>query len=216
MFERFTERARRVMVLAQEEARLLNHNFIGTDHLLLGLVREGEGIAAIVLQRMAFSLEAIRMKVEERAGVPTAQAGGSPPFTRDAKKALEGALREALDLGHSYIGTEHLLLGICRDAESTGSLILCDLGTEPARVRAEVMATLGDVLTPSRGRAEAEAWTSGATAAGCPSCGSRVETLRSRLVPIESDETEADQPAGETLRVMCCPVCGVILGTGPT
>ena len=111
MFERFTDRARRVLVLAQEEARLLNHNFIGTEHILLGLIHEGEGVAAKALESLGISLEAVREKVEETIGPAGSSTTGSPPFTPRAKKVLELSLREALQLGHNYIGTEHMLLG---------------------------------------------------------------------------------------------------------
>ena len=111
MFERFTDRARRVLVLAQEEARLLNHSFIGTEHILLGLIHEGEGVAAKALESLGISLEAVREKVEETIGPAGTAPTGSPPFTPRAKKVLELSLREALQLGHNYIGTEHMLLG---------------------------------------------------------------------------------------------------------
>ena len=124
MFERFTERARRVMVLAQEEARLLNHNFIGTEHLLLGLIHEGEGVAAKALEQLGISLEAVREKVEETMGAPSTAAGGSPPFTPRAKKVLELSLREALQLGHNYIGTEHILLALFHDPEGQAAQLL--------------------------------------------------------------------------------------------
>src|SRR5204862_605236 len=117
LFERFTDRARRVVVLAQEEARLLNHNFIGTEHILLGLIHEGEGVAAKALEQLGISLEAVREKVEETIGPAGSSTTGSPPFTPRAKKVLELSLREALQLGHNYIGTEHMLLGLVREGE---------------------------------------------------------------------------------------------------
>src|SRR6516162_1385190 len=112
MFERFTDRARRVVVLAQEEARLRNHNFIGTEHILLGLIHEGEGVAAKALESLGITLEAVREKVEEIVGHAGSSTSASPPFTHRAKKVLELSLREALQLGHNYIGTEHMLLGL--------------------------------------------------------------------------------------------------------
>ncbi len=115
MFERFTDRARRILVLAQEEARLLNHNFIGSEHLLLGLIQEGEGVAARALSDLGISLVAVREKVEETIGFSGGQPLGSPPFTPRAKKVLELSLREALQLGDTHIGTEHILLGIVRE-----------------------------------------------------------------------------------------------------
>jgi diguanylate cyclase (GGDEF)-like protein len=141
MFERYTERARRVTVLAQEEARLLNHNFIDTEHLLLGLIREGEGVAAKALEQLGISLEAVREKVEETMGAPSTAAGGSPPFTPRAKKVLELSLREALQLGHNYIGTEHILLGLVREGEGAAR-VLVDLGADLSRVREQVIQLL--------------------------------------------------------------------------
>ena len=111
MFERFTDRARRVVVLAQEEARMLNHNYIGTEHILLGLIHEGEGVAAKALESLGISLEGVREQVEEIIGQGQTAPAGHIPFTPRAKKVLELSLREALQLGHNYIGTEHILLG---------------------------------------------------------------------------------------------------------
>ncbi len=139
MFERFTDRARRVLVLAQEEARLLNHSFIGTEHILLGLIDEGEGVAARALAEMGVSLEVARRKVEETIGVSGSAPSGSPPFTPRAKKVLELSLREALQLGHNYIGTEHLLLGLVREGEGVGAQVLVSLGADHARVRQHVI-----------------------------------------------------------------------------
>ena len=113
MFERFTDRARRVVVLAQEEARMLNHNYIGTEHILLGLIHEGEGVAAKSLESLGISLEGVRSQVEEIIGQGQQAPSGHIPFTPRAKKVLELSLREALQLGHNYIGTEHILLGPC-------------------------------------------------------------------------------------------------------
>ena len=117
MFERFTDRARRVVVLAQEEARMLNHNYIGTEHILLGLIHEGEGVAAKALESMNISLDAVREQVQEIIGQGQAAPTGHIPFTPRAKKVLELSLREALQLGHNYIGTEHILLGLIREGE---------------------------------------------------------------------------------------------------
>lgn len=142
MFERFTERSRRVMVLAQEEARILNHNFIGSEHLLLGLIHEGEGVAAKALERFGITLEAVREQVEQSMGSQTIPVGGSPPFTPRAKKILELSLREALQLGHNYIGTEHILLGLVREGEGVAARIIVDLGADLARVRQQVIESL--------------------------------------------------------------------------
>ncbi len=143
MFERFTDRARSVLRLAQEEARLLNHSFIGTEHLLLGLIHEGEGVGAKALESLGVDLEATRERVRETITTPLDSAEtGSPPFTPRAKKALEMALREALQLGHSYIGTEHLLLGLCREGEGVAIQVLKSFGVNPAQVRQEVTGLL--------------------------------------------------------------------------
>ncbi|MHB1923977.1 MAG: ATP-dependent Clp protease ATP-binding subunit [Acidimicrobiales bacterium] len=142
MFERFTDRARRVLVLAQEEARLLNHNFIGTEHILLGLIHEGEGVAAKALESLGVSLEAVREKVEETIGPAGSATTGSPPFTPRAKKVLELSLREALQLGHNYIGTEHMLLGLVREGEGVAAQVLQNLGADLSRVRQQVIQLL--------------------------------------------------------------------------
>jgi ATP-dependent Clp protease ATP-binding subunit ClpC len=142
VFERFTDRARRVLVLAQEEARLLNHSFIGTEHILLGLIHEGEGVAAKALEQLGVSLEAVREKVEETIGLSGSSPTGSPPFTPRAKKVLELSLREALQLGHNYIGTEHMLLGLVREGEGVAAQVLISLGADLAKVRQQVIQLL--------------------------------------------------------------------------
>lgn len=146
MFERFTSRARRVLVLAQEEARLLNHSFIGTEHILLGLIGEGEGMAAKVLESLGISPGPVRQKIEETIGMSGTLPSGSPPFTPRAKKVLELALREALQLGHSYIGTEHLLLGLVREGEGVGATILVGLGADLGRVRQQVIMLMSESM----------------------------------------------------------------------
>jgi ATP-dependent Clp protease ATP-binding subunit ClpC len=142
MFERFTDRARRVVVLAQEEARMLNHNYIGTEHILLGLIHEGEGVAAKALESMNISLEAVRSQVEEIIGQGQAAPTGHIPFTPRAKKVLELSLREALQLGHNYIGTEHILLGLIREGEGVAAQVLQKLGADLNRVRQQVIQLL--------------------------------------------------------------------------
>jgi ATP-dependent Clp protease ATP-binding subunit ClpA len=142
MFERFTDRARRVVVLAQEEARLLNHNYIGTEHLLLGLIHEGEGVAAMVLESLGISLEAVRAQVEEIIGQGQSAPTGHIPFTPRAKKVLELSLREATQLGHNYIGTEHILLGLIREGEGVAAQVLVKLGADLSRVRQQVIQLL--------------------------------------------------------------------------
>ncbi len=142
MFERFTDRARRVVVLAQEEARLLNHNYIGTEHILLGLIHEGEGVAAKALESLGISLEAVRAQVEEIIGHGGSAPSGHIPFTPRAKKVLELSLREALQLGHNYIGTEHILLGLIREGEGVAAQVLVKLGADLSRVRQQVIQLL--------------------------------------------------------------------------
>ena len=142
MFERFTDRARRVVVLAQEEARLLNHNYIGTEHILLGLIHEGEGVAAKTLEELEISLEAVRAEVEELVGNSGNSPSGHIPFTPRAKKVLELSLREALQLGHNYIGTEHILLGLIQEGEGVAAQVLSKLGAEASRVREQIIRTL--------------------------------------------------------------------------
>src|SRR5438067_1670634 len=142
MFERFTDRARRVVVLAQEEARMLNHNYIGTEHILLGLIHEGEGVAAKALESLGISLDAVRGQVEEIIGQGQAAPTGHIPFTPRAKKVLELSLREALQLGHNYIGTEHILLGLIREGEGVAAQVLQKLGADLNRVRQQVIQLL--------------------------------------------------------------------------
>ncbi len=152
MFERFTDRARRVVVLAQDEARRLNHSYIGTEHLLLGLIHEGEGVAAKALDSLGIGLAAVRQQVEEVIGQGKQGPSGHIPFTPRAKKVLELSLREALDLGHNYIGTEHILLGLIREGEGVAAQVLVELGAERERVRDRVVELLqggaGEGLPP--------------------------------------------------------------------
>jgi ATP-dependent Clp protease ATP-binding subunit ClpC len=142
MFERFTDRARRVVVLAQEEARMLSHNYIGTEHILLGLIHEGDGIAAKALESLGISLEGVRAQVEEIIGQGQQAPSGHIPFTPRAKKVLELSLREALQLGHNYIGTEHILLGLIREGEGVAAQVLQKLGADLNRVRQQVIQLL--------------------------------------------------------------------------
>ncbi len=162
MFERFTDRARRVVVLAQEEARMLNHNYIGTEHILLGLIHEGEGVAAKALESLGISLESVRGQVEEIIGQGQQAPSGHIPFTPRAKKVLELSLREALQLGHNYIGTEHILLGLIREGEGVAAQVLVKLGADLNRVRNTVI----QLLSGYQGK---EAVTQGGPAEGTPS-----------------------------------------------
>ena len=164
MFERFTDRARRVVVLAQEEARMLNHNYIGTEHILLGLIHEGEGVASKALEQLGVSLDSVREQVQEIIGQGQQAPTGHIPFTPRAKKVLELSLREALQLGHNYIGTEHILLGLIREGEGVAAQVLVKLGADLARVRQTVIQlisgyqggkeTAGAAAGPGSGPAE--------------------------------------------------------------
>jgi ATP-dependent Clp protease ATP-binding subunit ClpC len=162
MFERFTDRARRVVVLAQEEARMLNHNYIGTEHILLGLIHEGEGVAAKALESLGISLDAVRQQVEEIIGQGQQAPSGHIPFTPRAKKVLELSLREALQLGHNYIGTEHILLGLIREGEGVAAQVLVKLGADLNKVRQQVI----QLLSGYQGKEPA---TAGGPAEGTPS-----------------------------------------------
>ncbi|MGJ3508963.1 ATP-dependent Clp protease ATP-binding subunit [Enemella sp. A6] len=196
MFERFTDRARRVVVLAQEEARLLNHNYIGTEHILLGLIHEGEGVAAKALESLGISLEAVREKVEEIIGPGQNSPKGHIPFTPRAKKVLELSLREALQLNHSYIGTEHILLGLIREGEGVASKVLVQLGADQTRVRNQVL----QLLSGYQGK---ESATSGAPeGAGSPSSSAVLDQFgrnltqaarENKLDPVIGRETEIER-----------------------
>src|SRR5215469_15161323 len=178
MFERFTDRARRVVVLAQEEARLLNHNYIGTEHILLGLIREGQGVAAQVLESLGISLEAVRQHVEEIIGQGQEAPPGHIPFTPRAKKVLELSLREALQLGHNYIGTEHILLGLIREGEGVAAQVLVRLGADLNRVRQQVI----QLVHGHQGKEPAAA---GLPARGVSRVESLLDVLEKRLAAVE-------------------------------
>src|SRR5581483_1352102 len=135
MLARFTDRARKVVILAQEEARRLDHNYIGTEHILLGLIREGNGVAARTLESLEISLDAVRQQVEEIIGQGQQAPSGHIPFTPRAKKVLELSLRESQQLGHTYIGTEHILLGLIREGDGVAAQVLVKLGADLNRVR---------------------------------------------------------------------------------
>jgi ATP-dependent Clp protease ATP-binding subunit ClpC len=152
MFERFTDRARRVVVLAQEEARLLNHDYVGTEHLLLGMIAEGQGVAATALESLGISLEAVRAQVEEIIGQGQQAPSGHIPFTPRAKKVLELSLREANQLGHNYIGTEHILLGLIREGEGVAAQVLVKLGADLSRVRQQVIQLLSGYAGGKEGK----------------------------------------------------------------
>ncbi len=142
MFERFTDRARRAVVLAQDEARMLNHNYVGTEHILLGLVHEGEGVAAKALESLGISLDVVRQQVEEVIGQGQHTPSGHILFTKRAKEALELSMRESMQLGHKYIGTEHILLGLIREGDGVAAQVLVRLGADLDQVRQQVIQLL--------------------------------------------------------------------------
>jgi ATP-dependent Clp protease ATP-binding subunit ClpC len=224
VFELFTDRARRSVVLAQEEARLLNHNYIGTEHILLGLVREQDGVAAKALDSLNIKLDAVRREIEDVIGQGQAAPRGHIPFTPRAKKVLELSLREALQLGHNYIGTEHILLGLIREGEGVAAQVLQKLGADLNRVRQSVIQLLsgyaaGREVREVEGGAEMEelateiaptAIRAAEDAPMCPNCfGALDETLAVRVL-----ETTAE---GEpfSVRIVYCSRCGVALGVLP-
>src|SRR6187431_3129888 len=169
MFERFTDRARRVVVLAQEEARMLNHNYIGTEHILLGLIHEGEGVASKALESLGISLEAVREQVQEIIGQGQQAPTGHIPFTPRAKKVLELSLREALQLGHNYIGTEHILLGLIREGEGVAAQVLVKLGADLSRVRQQVIQLISGYQGGKEGAPGGGGATQGGPSEGTPS-----------------------------------------------
>ncbi|HQG12726.1 MAG TPA: Clp protease N-terminal domain-containing protein, partial [Dermatophilaceae bacterium] len=168
MFERFTDRARRVVVLAQEEARMLNHNYIGTEHILLGLIHEGEGLAAKALENLGISLNAVREQVTEIIGKGQQAPTGHIPFTPRAKKVLEYSLREGLQLGHTYIGTEHILLGLIREGEGVAAQVLVKLGADLNKVRQQVIQLLAGYQSAQGEKAAAGVGPASGQAEGTP------------------------------------------------
>ena len=189
MFERFTDRSRRAIVLAQEEARFLGHNYIGTEHILLGLIREDQGVAAKALESLGISLELVRQQVEEIIGHgQELPPPGHIPFTPRAKKVLELSLREALQLSHSYIGTEHILLGLLREGEGVAAQVLVTLGADLNRVRQQVIQLLRD------GAAEAPAGI--ASLPGFGSAESRLSAVE-HWVGMTPDTGELDRQLGQ-------------------
>ncbi len=210
MFERFTDRARRVVVLAQTEASMLNHNYIGTEHILLGLIHEGEGVAAQVFESLDISVGAARQQVEEMIGRGTAETTGHIPFTPRAKKVLELSLREALQLGHNYIGTEHLLLGLIREGEGVAAQVLRTLGADLNRVRQAVIQLLSGSTTSETAEEPSQPWVP-ASGPSCPWCNLPLErTLahRTLLVPAADDEGEPI-----SLDTLFCTGCGGLVRT---
>jgi len=210
VFERFTDRARRVVVFAQEEARLLNHNYIGTEHVLLGLVREGEGVAAQALTSMGIGLEAVRGQVEKIIGQGQAAPTGHIPFTPRAKKVLELSLREALQLGHNYIGTEHILLGLVREGEGVAAQVLQQLGADLNRVRQAVTRLLGERgQGPSAGPHEEVEAEGGLGGPRCPRCNADLAVFAAFRTITVPDEEES---AGRKAAFVFCRKCSYTLG----
>jgi ATP-dependent Clp protease ATP-binding subunit ClpC len=227
VFERFTDRARRVVVLAQEESRLLNHKYIGTEHILLGLLREAEGVAARALEAMGISLEEVRSRVEAIIGHGVDAPTGHIPFTPRAKKVLELSLREALQLKHNYIGTEHLLLGLIRESEGVAAQVLVSMGAELERVKQEVL----NLLSGPAGSREVRAGTVRRMVAGlgrrspeeaagepptCPHCGaSLIESAACMTTSIQGPEDNQER----SVTFVYCTNCGHslgLLGEGPS
>jgi len=180
MFERFTDRARRVIVLAQEEARMLNHNYIGTEHILLGLVHEGEGVGARTLESLDVSLEAVRQQVEEIIGRGQQAPSGHIPFTPRAKKVMELSLREAVQF-HNYIGTEHILLGLIREGDGVAAQVLVQLGADLDRVRQQVL----HLLHGYQGKESASAGTAARELRLLPTVQARLHAVEQRLTAVE-------------------------------
>jgi ATP-dependent Clp protease ATP-binding subunit ClpC len=218
VFERFTDRARRVVVLAQEEARMLSHNYIGTEHILLGLIHEREGVAARTLESMNMSLEAVRHEVEEIIGQGQATPIGHIPFTPRAKKVLELSLRESLQLGANYIGTEHILLGLIREGEGVAAEVLQKLGADLHRVRQTVIQFLSGYPAASE-EIPMTGWTPASRATGskpgsgpsCPWCSLPLEgALAYRTMVAAPDDDEGDPIS---LFLLYCKGCGGIVRT---
>ena len=201
MFERFTDRARRVVVLAQEEARMLEHNYIGTEHLLLGLIHEGEGVAAKALRALDVDLDTLRREVESLVGRGQQPTKGHIPFTPAAKKVLELALRESVQLGHEYIGTEHLLLGLLREGEGPGAQVLQQRGIELNTVRQEVVRLLhGYQASEGRRGRRARPGRPGAEGATLDEISHQLRVLGARLSAIETKLGIEESPARLRLR----------------
>jgi ATP-dependent Clp protease ATP-binding subunit ClpC len=207
VFERFTERARRVVVLAQEEARMLDHNYIGTEHILLGLIHEGESVAARALESLGISLEEVRSDVERVIGHGEQTTGGHIPFTPRAKKVLELSLREALQLGHNYIGTEHILLGLAREGEGVAAQVLQQRGADLNRVRQEVIGLLAASLGSPAGEADVPTEHDEPL---CPRCRARLtDSAAYRVVEVAA----VGEGEPRALTIVFCRLCGTSLGT---
>jgi ATP-dependent Clp protease ATP-binding subunit ClpC len=224
MFERFTDQARRVLALAQEEARVRNCNRVGTEHILMGLIHERDGLAAVALESLGIGAEAIRGKIEEITGQHPEPSGGYAEYTMRAKKALDLSRREALQLGHNHIGTEHILLSLIREGEGPAAQVLLELGADLGRVREQVLLLLGDggqddepAEAPVPAASGAPAGRGGAAGPGGPGGGigeskllaemlRRIEEMDSRLSSVEQrlgagpDVRDLDQQIAQARR----------------
>jgi ATP-dependent Clp protease ATP-binding subunit ClpC len=213
VFERFTDRSRRVLVHAQEEAALLAHPFIGTEHILLGLIREEDGVAAAALRRCGITLDAVRNQVEEIVGASVNAPGGAPPFTPRAKKVLELALREALERGHSFIGTEHILLGLIREGRGVGATVIERLGVDLGRLRQEVVTLMSETAEDLENPSEGRALGGHADPPRCARCRAGLsEEARYKVIEVPSDDPDTDDGV-LNVTVIYCGHCGTTLGT---
>jgi ATP-dependent Clp protease ATP-binding subunit ClpC len=194
LFDKFTDRARRVIVLAQDEARMLNQNYIGTEHLLLGLIHEGEGVAAKALEQLGLSLDVVRKQVEDMIGNGQNAPAGHIPFTPRAKKVLEFSMRESLQLGHAYIGTEHILLGLIREGEGVAAQVLIKLGADLNRVRSTVLQLLS-------GYNEKQAATAGAPEAGPEKTGKTILDNFGRNLTQLARDNQLDPVIGRKMEI---------------
>jgi len=210
VFERFSDRARRVVVLAQEEARMLSHNYIGTEHILLGLIHESEGIAARALASLNISLEAVRREVEQIIGQGQAAPTGHIPFTPRAKKVLELSLREALQLGHNYIGTEHMLLGLIREGEGVAAQVLQKLGADLNRVRQTVTQLLSGYPVGASEEIPTTGWIP-ETGPSCPWCSIPLEGALAYRTLVAVPDNDEEDPI--SLFLLYCKGCGGIVRT---
>ena len=207
MFERFTDRSRRALVLAQQEAHLLGHDHIGTEHLLIGLIDEEDGIAARVLAELGVTRQAVRDRVEETVGRSAGESSGNAPFTPRMKKVLELSLREGLQLGHSYIGTEHMLLGLVREGEGVAARVLQELGVELPQVRQSVIQVLSGYQGGATDNADA-AMTDSPDAPRCAGCSVELDlVLRHRPMTIPPT---SPNPFPLKVEVVYCSRCGTI------
>ncbi|HVM36270.1 MAG TPA: Clp protease N-terminal domain-containing protein [Actinomycetota bacterium] len=209
-FARFTDRARRVIVLAQEEARLLNHGYIGTEHMLLGLIHEGDGVAARALGSLGVSLERAREQVASISPRGDDEPGDHIPFTAEAKQTLEVALREAFQLGHNYIGTEHILLGLLRQTDEPGTRVLLNAGVAPHEVRAQVLGLMSGSVASPESPIGSGAVQEFFAAPRCPHCRAGLEQSTAYRV-LEVPEHEGT--VNVLIMFVFCRACGTTLGT---